>query len=654
MIRGSIDFIDHVQVEGWAQDEAAPETAVSIVVSDNGKVIGRVVAEAFRSDLREAGVGHGRHGFKFVFPAPLSPSRAHVIRLCAADGSDLPDSPQTLAASVPPPATVAGHLDGADRHHVAGWVQYANDPEPVSLIVTANDRLIGRIIANLYRADLEASGIGSGRHGFEWYFPEALSPLEKQVVRVRREIDGLDMPGSPVTIEPATEFDADTQSIVTELLARHDSDDQIEAKIGFLARELDRLIQRKSDLDSHRFIRRRNRDLSRRLGHDEIAAPWLKKSRLRALIIDDRIPALDRDAGSNAIVSHMKSLQRLGYDVSLIASSELQPGTGVAALQASGIDVYTLPFYGSTEELLWRQAGEFDLVYLHRISNAAKYGELVRQHFPKARKIFGVADLHHLRIARQAAVEDRPELHDLAKRLKFAELLAAASADAVITHSDYEADILRKELPKANVHRVLWSAAKKPTTVPFAQRSGLAFIGGFGHAPNLDAAKWLVSTLMPRVRKEDPTIQCYVVGPNFPSELEQMTSDGIVVTGQVEDLATIFDSIRLTIAPLSYGAGIKGKIIESLAAGIPCVHTSLAAEGMGLPQELDVCRADDPPTIAKAVCTLHADDRLNDRCSLAGLAYVTEQLSEQKLDLSMRQAIGAQQQSDAKTAHATD
>ena len=365
-----------------------------------------------------------------------------------------------------------------------------------------------------------------------------------------------------------------------------------------------------------------------------------RKELLRALIIDDRIPVIDRDAGSKAIISHIQSLQRLGYEVTLLPSADLQPDRkSVEALQSAHVEVCALPFYGSTEEVLWRQAGEFDLVYLHRISNATKYGELVRQHFPKARKVYSVADLHHIRLARQAAVESRSELLKVSERVKFAEFLAAATADVVITHSDYEVEVLRKNLPKANVHRVLWAVTPRPTKIPFVERSGVAFIGDYGHAPNVDAAKWLMNSLMPRVRWQDPAIECLLVGSALPEELRHMKADGVTLVGHVDDLSTIFDRVRLTVAPLSYGAGIKGKILDSLAAGVPCVYTTLAAEGMNLPEALEPCRADDARTIASALCDLHANAELYEKCCEAGLKYVTDESSEDRVDQAMRRAI---------------
>ena len=129
------------------------------------------------------------------------------------------------------------------------------------------------------------------------------------------------------------------------------------------------------------------------------------------------------------------------------------------------------------------------------------------------------------------------------------------------------------------------------------------------------------------------------VGSDVPDELRNVTAKGVTLVGHVDDLSTIFDRVRLTVAPLSYGAGIKGKILDSLAAGIPCVHTTLAAEGMNLPQELEPCRADNAHRIASAVSDLHADPELYEKCRKAGLKYVMEELSEEKIDLAMRRAI---------------
>ena len=541
-----------------------------------------------------------------------------------------------------------GNLDQVNRREIAGWAQDEAEPDrPVSLLIMANDALIGRVLANRYRADLEAAGIGSGRHAFEFSVPEALAPLERHVIRVCRETDGVDLGQSPFVLEPPRSFDAAAQAALDDLLGRYGAEVDVERKLDFFAEQASKLVQQLADRDSMRLRRREHRHFlqrwARRLPQESegAAAVAAQAPSRRALVIDDRTPKADRDAGSNAILSHMKSLQRLGYDLTFAAALELDAATSDASvLAAMHIACCRSPYYGSVEEVLRRQAGEFDLVYMHRISNASKYGELVRQHFPRARRIYSVADLHHVRLERQAQVEDRPELIGLSKRIRLSEFMAAAMSDAVITHSSHEAEILRKAVQGVNVHTLLWSATSRPTEVPFSRRHGVAFIGGFGHEPNRDAARWLISEIMPLVRRRDPTIECLLVGSDMPEQLKRLCGDGVVAVGYVKDLTEIFDRVRLTVAPLDYGAGVKGKVIESMSAGIPCVCTPISAEGLDLPPALRACVATDAEGIAAAIHRLHGSKVANDSCRRAGLDYIKAVFSDDHLDAAMRRVVG--------------
>ena len=537
-----------------------------------------------------------------------------------------------------------GNLDIVGLQQVAGWAwDEARPDEPVSLLITDNDRLIGRLLANRYRADLERAGIGSGRHGFELQLSTSLTPFEKHVVRVRREPDGTDLAQSPVTIEPTQAFDAGVQAPLSDFLQRSGSAADAVARIDFLVTQVDALLQKLADHDSKRIERGHYRQLLQRWRRRPTMRSAIPRAHLRALVIDDRMPRSDRDAGSLAILSHMRSLRRLGYEV------VFAPAIGFdatdedrTALDAIGVICCCAPYYGSIEEVLRRQAGEFDLVYLHRVSNALKYGELARHHNPKARRIFSVADLHHLRYARQASAEGRPELLALSQWTRFAEYFAALSANAVITHSSHEAEALARQIPASRIHTVRWSMTPRSTQVPFAQRRGLAFVGGYGHEPNLDAARWLIDEIMPLVRKRNPEIECLLVGSNMPEHLRRLCGDGVVAVGYVKDLAEIFDRVRLTVAPLTFGAGIKGKVIESLGAGLPCVCTPQAAEGFDFPARLQACVADGASALAELICGLHDGEEANAAARQAGLDYVTTVFSDDRLDAAMLRALGRQ------------
>src|SRR6185369_1492890 len=129
----------------------------------------------------------------------------------------------------------------------------------------------------------------------------------------------------------------------------------------------------------------------------------------------------------------------------------------------------------------------------------------------------------------------------------------------------------------------------------------------------------------------DPAIECLLVGSDLPTDLAKLCGYGVIAVGHVRDLAEIFDRVRLTVAPLGYGAGVKGKVLESWAAGIPCVCTPVAAEGLDVPEVLRTLVADGTVGIGTTIHRLHQDATLNETCRVAALDYVAEQLSEERI-----------------------
>ena len=144
---------------------------------------------------------------------------------------------------------------------------------------------------------------------------------------------------------------------------------------------------------------------------------------------------------------------------------------------------------------------------------------------------------------------------------------------------------------------------------------------------------------MPLVWQQNPEIDCLLVGSNMPDDMLAMSRKGIVPVGYTNDLQEIFDRVRLTIAPLRYGAGLKGKVLESLAAGVPCVCTSVAAEGFMLPDLLTAHVANAPMVLAQLICQLHESSLVNDEWARRGLQYASAQFSEERIDYLMKAAI---------------
>jgi O-antigen biosynthesis protein len=354
--------------------------------------------------------------------------------------------------------------------------------------------------------------------------------------------------------------------------------------------------------------------------------PELEAERLvrqRAYFIDDTVPTPDQDAGSNAAVEHMRALLSLGYKVTFLPAdnmARIDPYT--AELQKLGIECPVHPYFWSVEEVFRKALHKPDLVYLHRYSNASKYATMVRRYFPGCRIVYNVADLHFLRMARQAAIEpESMNAADVAAQ-RVGELSVMRNVDSVIVHSPVEAQLLRDTDLSLNVAVVPWTVRARPSPVPFAARSGTAYVGGFGHPPNLDAVRYLVGEIVPLVQLRVPGCTTYLIGSKMPAGMMNMQRPGVAPLGFVPVLADVLHKLRCTVVPLRYGAGIKGKVLESFAHGLPCIMSEVAAEGLELTPDLAWLVARSPAEFAEKIARVHEDEAFNRGLSQAGLAYI--------------------------------
>ena len=433
------------------------------------------------------------------------------------------------------------------------------------------------------------------------------------------------------------ELNSIARRAITALLESPGSDLALQERAAFLACQVERLLQRLANRQANKRARTAARSRKWRWRAED--GPEPPPLIPRALIIDSVLPATGRDAGSNAILSHMETLQKLGFEVTIIPA-DLEITDGFEELSQRGIGVIGSPWAASVEELLRRQSESFNLVYLHRVENAFNYLSLVRRYIPKARIIFSVADLHFLRLARQAKVEDRPELIAASKALQQREFMAVAASHTTLTHSSIEAEILKKALPTAVVVVVPWTIDTPVTPASYEERSGIAFLGNFRHAPNLDAVYWLATEIMPLVWEQSPNIRCYIAGSDMPDFRSTIPDPRMVFLGKVESLSEIFGKVRLTVAPLAYGAGLKGKVADSLAAGVPCVCTPVAAEGFGFVPPLCDLVAEDSTAIAALIVRLHSNQELFNVCREAAIELIKKNFSQKLVEAGLRRAAG--------------
>jgi GT2 family glycosyltransferase len=350
--------------------------------------------------------------------------------------------------------------------------------------------------------------------------------------------------------------------------------------------------------------------------------------RPRILIIDHMVPEPDKDAGSVIAWWHVKLLVELGFEVTFLPQNLLLGGHYGNDLQAQGAEVIHAPYVKDVNPYLAARAGDFDLFMLCRFSEGGKYIERLRQLAPETPVIFLPADLHFLRAEREARLKvATPEEMARVAQIRHRELEVISQATETALVSTYEQDYLRGLGIRDSFTVLPLVMPTLDRVPPRAGRTGIAFVGGYQHTPNVDAVFHFLKTIWPILHERMPELVFHIVGSKPPPAILALDLPNVRVEGFVPDLDGFLSSRIATIVPLQYGAGIKGKIGSSLAAGVPVVSTSVGAEGMGLKDGTEVLIADAAQEFAAAVERLCTDDDLWSDLSHAGLAFVRREYS---------------------------
>jgi O-antigen biosynthesis protein len=347
------------------------------------------------------------------------------------------------------------------------------------------------------------------------------------------------------------------------------------------------------------------------------------------LVADHQVPTPDRDSGSLRMHRLLLALVELGQRVVFFPSNGalLQPYTG--ELQHHGITV--IPDTAGQATFLREAGAALTLAMLSRPQVAWRLLEELRMLAPRCLVSYDTVDLHFLRLQRQAelaaSVGDQQGATALAGKAaasKELELGLVRAADLTLVVSEHEQRLLRDLVPPADV-RVLSNVHHPVSEVPGPQgRAGLLFVGSFDHLPNRDAVAWMVRDVLPLVHRRRPGTVLHVVGSNPSPDVLELASDTVEVHGWVPDLMPWHQRCRLSVAPLRFGAGVKGKVGESMAAGLPTVCTPVAVEGMRLVNGQHVLVAADAAGFADHVVALLNDDGLWCTVSEAGAIAIME------------------------------
>ncbi|WP_181873334.1 glycosyltransferase [Paenibacillus prosopidis] len=328
----------------------------------------------------------------------------------------------------------------------------------------------------------------------------------------------------------------------------------------------------------------------------------------------------------------MKLFVRMGLRVKFIGANYSSPQPYTSDLEQLGIVVLSKK-YNHDQVLSWlrKNGRNIDYVYLLRPYIAGRYMEAVRK-FTKAKVIYNGVDFHYLRELRKYEIDRNPETLAFAEQIKAQEFKIFAKSDVIYTVSEYERSILAAEMPDKRVVVIPTYFYDQPFplggNMGFDDRRDITFVGGFSHLPNLDGVLWFVHSIFPIVKKSLPDVKFHIIGSNPPQGILNLKSEDLNVTGFISDdeLLSYYSSSRIVVAPIRFGAGVKGKIIEATAHGVPVITTSIGAEGIMNAGEI-VIITDSPEQYAAEIIDLYQNGSRWSEIRNRQIQYATQYLS---------------------------
>ena len=303
------------------------------------------------------------------------------------------------------------------------------------------------------------------------------------------------------------------------------------------------------------------------------------------LFIDHYVPTWDKDAGSKTVYSYMMMFRKMGYIVKFMGDNFILNEPYGSLLQQAGIEI----IYGNDVQVgLWGYLRDnkrnFDFVFLNRPHIAIKYIDFIRQNM-QTKIIYYGHDLHYIRLQREYDLMGDDNALNEFKYYRNLEFSLLYKADVSYYPSYKEIEEIKKidDTLKVKAINAYMFDEKEVVTRDFENTKDILFVGGFAHDPNVDAVKWLHESIMPRVKARNSNINLVIVGSNPTDEVKNICNEGgYILKGFVsdEELINLYKETRIVVAPLRYGAGIKGKIIEAMANGAAIITTNCGAEGI--------------------------------------------------------------------------
>jgi len=306
------------------------------------------------------------------------------------------------------------------------------------------------------------------------------------------------------------------------------------------------------------------------------------------LVIGFVYPEPNSSAAGTRMLQLIEAFQAQDYHITF--ATTCKKSDNAFDLESIGVTVVEIELNHSSFDVFIKALNP-TIVLFDRFMTEEQFGWRVSEQCPDAFKILDTEDLHFLRKGRQKAFNSNQKMdatfftNDIAKR----EIASIYRSDLSLVISEVEMGVLTDTFkidPAILCYLPFMISSEncepRPDCKSYSERRDFVSIGNFLHPPNLDVVRYLKKDIWPRIRKALPGIKLHIYGAYDTASIKEMHNEkeGFLVHGFVEDAFEVLNSAKVLLAPLRFGAGLKGKLIQAMQTGTPCAMSSVAAEGM--------------------------------------------------------------------------
>lgn len=362
-------------------------------------------------------------------------------------------------------------------------------------------------------------------------------------------------------------------------------------------------------------------------------------SKKTIVFVPGNLPPHDKDSGSNRLKEIMIAAKETHFNVVLWTNDAYETDEYIDFYKQLGFIIYVVskPFKNAFDFL--KHFNKLDYVWYYGPNTFKRYFDDLTKTLPNSSTLYDMVDIHFLRIKRAMELEPNKISHKKRYKKYFEiETQLIKKCNYIIAISDTEKQVMAKYITEdkiltiSNVH---YAKILKQHVLPFQQRNDILFIGST-HAPNIDAVYFLYQEIMPLVWQKNPNIKLNIIG-NLNEVISDIQHENIIFHGFVPNVDLFFKTNKFMVAPLRFGAGVKGKLGQAFEYYLPLITTGIGAEGMFLKNNVNALIENEAQNFANAILNLYENEvlwnQLSNQSEQSLYPFSREKLKETLLTL---------------------